>query len=36
MKPDPLAAYRAWYAAALERDRRERRGPVLVQAAGDG
>ena len=29
---DALAAYRAWLAAALERDRQERRGPVLVKA----
>jgi hypothetical protein len=33
--PDPLAAYRAWLAAALDRDRAERRGPILIQAARD-
>jgi hypothetical protein len=33
---DPLAAYRAWLAAALDRDRREMRGPVLVKAGSDG
>jgi hypothetical protein len=28
-----FVAYRAWLAAALDRDRREKRGPVLVQPA---
>jgi hypothetical protein len=33
---DPLAAFRAWHAAAVERDNTERRGPALAATGSDG